>query len=75
MDEDLEPLKKELEVNNQRLKKLEEHKKSIVPELKNPKSEDSQRLLETMKRLEKNLEIEYRKRDGITNAIKAKEGT
>lgn len=75
MDEDSILLKKELEVNNQRLKKLEEHKKSIEPQLKNPKSnEESQRLLETMKRLEKNLQIEYKKRDGIINAIKTKEG-
>ncbi|AFS82618.1 hypothetical protein [Candidatus Nitrosopumilus sediminis] len=75
MDEDSILLKKELEINNQRLKKLEEHKKSIEPQLKNPKSnEESQRLLETMKRLEKNLQIEYKKRDGIINAIKTKEG-
>ncbi|MFB5619590.1 MAG: hypothetical protein ACE5RC_00460 [Nitrosopumilus sp.] len=73
MDEDLILLEKELEVNNQRLKKLEEHKKSIEPQLKNPKSiEENQRLLETMKRLEKNLQVEYKKRDGIINAIKTK---
>lgn len=74
MDEDLELLKKELEVNNQRLKKLEEHKKSIEPQLKKPKIRDSNHvLLETMKRLEKNLQIEYKKREGLINAIKSKE--
>ena len=74
MDEDLELLKKELEVNNQRLKKLEEHKKSIEPQLKKPKIGDSNHvLLETMKRLEKNLQIEYKKREGLINAIKSKE--
>ena len=52
------------------IKKLEEHKKIVEPELKNPKSEeDNQRLLETMKRIEKNLQIEYKKRDGIINSI------
>jgi len=70
MDEDFELLEKELKVNDQRIKKLEEHKKMVEPELKNPKSEeDNQRLLETMKRIEKNLQIEYKKRDGIINAI------
>jgi len=73
MDEDFELLEKELKVNDQRIKKLEEHKKSVEPELKNPKSgEDRERLLETMKRIEKNLQIEYRKRDGIINAINDK---
>ena len=70
MDEDFELLEKELKVNDQRIKKLEEHKKMVEPELKNPKSEeDNQRLLETMRRIEKNLQIEYKKRDGIINAI------
>lgn len=73
MDEDFALLEKELKINDQRIKKLEEHKKSVEPELKNPKSEDdNQRLLETMKRIEKNLKIEYKKRDGIINAINAK---
>jgi hypothetical protein len=73
MDENFELLEKELKVNDQRIKKLEEHKKLVEPELKNPKSEeDNQRLLETMKRIEKNLQIEYKKRDGIINAINSK---
>lgn len=73
MDEDFALLEKELKVNDQRIKKLEEHKKSVEIELKKPKSEeDNQRLLETMKRIEKNLKIEYKKRKGIINAINAK---
>ncbi len=74
MDEDLDLLKKELKVNDERLKKLEEHKKSITPELENSTSEDDRlRILETMRRLEKNLNIEYKKREGIIHAIKSKE--
>ena len=73
MKDDLDLLKKQLEVNDERLKKLEEHKKSIEPELENPKSgKDYERLLETMKRLDNNLQIEYKKRDGIIKAINSK---
>jgi len=73
MKDDLDLLKKQLEVNDERLKKLEEHKKSIEPELKNHKSEsDYKRLLETMKRLDYNLQIEYKQRDGIIKAINSK---
>ena len=68
--EDLDLLDKELNVNSERIRKLEEHKRSIEPEMKNPKSEkDSKTLLETMKRLERNLEIEYKKREQITKAL------
>jgi hypothetical protein len=70
MKDDLDLLKKQLEVNDERLKKLEKHKKSIGPELKNPKSEkDYERLLETMKRLDHNLQIEHKQNDGIIRAI------
>ena len=73
MEDDLDLLKKQLEVNGNRLKKLEEHKKSIEPELKNPKSKnDHKRLLETMKRLDYNLQIEHNQRDGIIKAINSK---
>jgi len=73
MNEDLDLLEKQLEVNNERLKKLEEHKESIKPELKNPKSEkDYERLLETMKRLDHNLQIEHKNNDGIIKAINSK---
>jgi hypothetical protein len=73
VQDDLDLLKKQLEVNDKRLKKLEEHKKSIEPELKNPKSKkDYERLLETMKRLDRNLQIEYKQRDGITKAMNSK---
>jgi len=73
MKDDLDLLKKQLEVNDKRLKKLEEHKKSIESELKNPKSEkDYDRLFETIKRLEHNLQIEYKQRDGIIKAMNSK---
>jgi len=62
----LDLLDQELIVNNKRIKKLEEHKKS---ELNNPKSTNPQTRLETMKRIEHNLQLEYKKRDGIIKMI------
>lgn len=59
----LDLLDEEKRVNDQRITKLEEHKKS---ELKNPISE------ETMKRIERNLQIEYKKRDGIIKTMNSK---
>ena len=73
MIDDSALLKKQLEVNDKRLKKLEGHKKSIEPELKNPQSKkDYERLLETMKRLDHNLQIEYKQHDGIIKAMNSK---
>jgi len=73
MTNDLDLLEKQLEVNNKRIKKLEEHKESIEPELKNPKSEkDYDRLKETMKRLEHNLQFEYRQHDEIIKVMRSK---
>ena len=72
-DQDLDLLDKQLEVNDMRIKKLEEHKKSTKYELKNPKSkEDYERLSETMKRIDHNLKIEYAQHDGIIKAITSK---
>lgn len=62
----LDLLEQELVVNEQRIKKLEEHKNS---ELKNPKSTNPKTRLETMKRIEHNLQLEYKKRDGIIKMI------
>ena len=62
-------LDKQLKINDGRIKKLEEHKKS---ELKNPKSENTKTHLETMQRLEYNLQLEYKKRDGIIKMINSK---
>ena len=62
----LDLLDQELVVNNQRIKKLEEHKKS---EINNPKSTNSGTRLETMKRIEHNLQLEYKKRNGIIKMI------
>jgi hypothetical protein len=74
MTDDLDLLKKQFKVNVERIKKLEEHKKSVEPELKNPKSEkDYERLKETMKRLECNLEFEYEQHDRLVEAINSKD--
>ena len=74
MQNDLDLLKKQLEVNDERLKKLEEHKKSRGTKLKNPKSKkDYEVLLETMKRLDHNLQIEYKQRNGIIKAMNSKD--
>ena len=59
----LKLLEEEKRVNDERIKRLEEHRKS---ELKNPTSE------ETMKRIEHNLQIEYKKRDGIAKTMNSK---
>jgi len=73
VNNDLKLLKRELEINNKRIKKLEEHKKSIEPELKNPKSvKDHETLEETMRRLDYNLQIEYKKYDGVIKAMNSK---
>ncbi|WP_297441011.1 hypothetical protein [Nitrosopumilus sp.] len=64
----LDLLDRELLVNNERIKKLEEHKKS---ELKNPKNPQTH--LETIKRLEHNLQLEYKKRDGIVKTMNSNE--
>ncbi len=74
INDNLDLLEKQLETNDKRIKKLEEHKKSIEPELKNPKTtKDYERLLETMRRLECNLQIEYENHEGIIKAINSKE--
>ncbi|MDH3192081.1 MAG: hypothetical protein OEM18_05295 [Nitrosopumilus sp.] len=73
MADDSDLLEKQLEVNNERIKKLEKHKETIEPELKNPKSEkDYERLKETMKRLDRNLQIEYEQHDRLVKAINSK---
>jgi len=59
----LDLLDKEKIVNDGKIKRLEEHKRS---ELKNPTSK------ETMKRIERNLQIEYEKHDGIIKMMNSK---
>ena len=66
----LDLLDNQLKINDERIKKLEDHKKS---ELKNPKSENPETHLETMKRLEYNLQLEYKKRDGIIKTMNSKD--
>ena len=73
MREDLELLNEQLRTNNERIKKLERHKEEVELELKNPKSEkDYERLRETMKRLEYNLQFEYKQHDEIINVLNSK---
>lgn len=70
MKDDSELLKDQLDVNDRRFRKLEEHKKSVELQLKNPKSDkELVFLLETLKRLEYNLQIECKQRNGILKAI------
>ena len=72
-EEDLDLLDKQLLVNNERIKKLEEHKKITESKMKNLDSGNDQRtILETMRRIEKNLKIEYELHDGIVKAIDSK---
>ncbi len=66
----LDLLDEQLKINDQRIRKLQEHKKL---ELENPKSEEVKINLETMKRIEHNLQIEYKKREGIIKSMKSKE--
>ncbi len=74
MQEDLEILEKQLAVNNKRIKKLEEHKKSTELELKKLQSKkELEVLLETLKRIEKNLKIEYKMHEGIIKAMNSQE--
>ena len=71
-NEHLELLEKQLDVNSKRIKKLEEHKKSSERELKNTKSGDNV-IVETLRRLDHNLEIEYNQRKGIIKAMNSKD--
>jgi TolA-binding protein len=66
----LDLLDQQLKVNEERINKLEEHKKC---ELGNSKSKNQETHLETMKRLEHNLQLEYKKHDGIIKSINSKD--
>ena len=71
---DLELLEEQQKINVNRIKKLEEHKNEVESKLKDLSSfEDKKVLTETMKRLEKNLRIEYELQKGIFRAIESKE--
>ena len=65
----LDLLDQQLKVNEERIDKLKEHKKH---ELENPKSKNQEAHSETMKRLEYNLQLEYKKRDGIIKTMNSK---
>ena len=74
MSEDSELLQEQLNVNERRIKKLEEHKKQTESQLNDPKLEAKYDMLnETMKRLEYNLKFEYKQRDGILSAMNSKD--
>ena len=73
-NDDLELLEVQQKVNINRIKKLEEHKKEVEPKMNDlSSSEDKKVLFETMKRLEKNLKIEYELQKGILKAFESKE--
>ena len=72
-EEDLDLLDKQLMVNKERIKKLEEHKKRTESDMKNlDSSNDRQTDSEMMRRIEKNLKIEYELHEGILKAINSK---
>ena len=58
----LDLLDQQLKINEERINKLEEHKKY---ELENTKFKNQETHFETMKRLEHNLQLEYKKRNRI----------
>lgn len=60
-EDDLEELEKALLETNQRIKKLEAHKASVNREIRDSKSEN-QEIMETLRRLHKNLDELYEKR-------------
>lgn len=66
----LDLLDQQLKINEKRINRLEEHKKY---ELENPKSKNQKTHLETMKRLEHNLQLEYKKHDGIIKLMNFKD--
>ncbi len=71
--EDLDLLHEQLEINQKRIKKLREHKKSVESELINKTSKkDQQILFETLKRIKHNLDIEYKTHEGINKAMNNK---
>ena len=73
-NDDLDLLEKQQKVNVDRIKKLEEHKKEVEPQMQNLNSEEEHKvLIETMKRLEKNLKIEYELQKGILKAMESKD--
>ena len=66
----LDLLDQQLKINEERINKLEEHKKY---ELENTKSKNQETHFETMKRLEHNLQLEYKKRNGIIKTKNSKD--
>lgn len=70
-ENDLESLKIAILEVDQRIKKLEEHKESANKEIREKKS-DSKTIAETMRRLERNLNELYKKREYLINEQNSK---
>jgi len=71
---DLEELEKALFETNQRIKKLEAHKTSVNKEIRDSKSEN-QEIMETLRRLHKNLDELYEKRAFLIKERDSKSST
>jgi len=71
---DLEELEKALFETNQRIKKLEAHKASVNREIRDSKSEN-QEIMETLRRLHKNLDELYEKRAFLIKERDSKSST
>jgi len=71
---DLEELERALLETNQRIKKLEAHKTSVNKEIRDSKSEN-QEIMETLRRLHKNLDELYEKRAFLIKERDSKSST
>jgi len=73
-ENDLEEIEKALLETNQRIKKLEAHKASVNREIRDSKSEN-QEIMETLRRLHKNLDELYEKRAFLIKERDSKSST
>ncbi|NND87291.1 MAG: hypothetical protein HKM23_08245 [Nitrosopumilus sp.] len=67
-EKDIQALRQALEDTENRIKKLEQHKESVIKELRDSKSDDDSNN-ETLRRLEKNLENLNKKRELIIKEL------
>ncbi len=73
-ENDLKELENALLETDQRIKKLEAHKASVNKEIRDSKSEN-QEIMETLRRLHKNLDELYEKRAFLINERDSKSST
>jgi chromosome segregation ATPase len=73
-ENDLEELENALLETDQRIKKLEAHKASVNKEIRDSKSEN-QEIMETLRRLHKNLDDLYEKRAFLIKERDSKSST